>query len=118
MIRYCYEVATSPDVAKVPDPVLDSVGSSQSTADDRTDPYLANTVAVETRRERLARLLENEKAVERIIRNRSWTLLAERCRSLDRDWGPALEQWRAQRAAHGSKYLEDSNSNVKLTDGL
>ena len=80
MLDYCAGVATSPDPDD-PESVLRQVEDAKArerVVDERLDPYSGRYFAREARTESLALLMRNERAVERIIRERSWRLIAER----------------------------------------
>jgi hypothetical protein len=67
--------------------------------DERLDPYSARSAAGLYRRaartERLATLLRNERAVENIIRERSWSVILDRCAGgVESRWEDALDKWR------------------------
>ena len=67
--------------------------------DERLDPYSARSAAGLYRRaartERLASLLRNERVVENIIRERSWSVIQDRCAGgLESRWEDALDKWR------------------------
>lgn len=70
--------------------------TSPPVVDGRADPYSSRNLPVQTRRENLANLLENEKSIERIIRRRSWKLLMDRCGSVEGEWVSAMSKWRTR----------------------
>ncbi|KAH6615361.1 caffeine-induced death protein 2 [Boeremia exigua] len=98
VLDYCAGVATSPDPDD-PDSVLRQIEDSKArerVVDERLDPYSARYFPQEARTESLAMLMRNERAVEKIIRMRTWGLIAERCGSESADADKAFEQWRKQ----------------------
>jgi hypothetical protein len=70
--------------------------------DERLDPYSARFFPTEPRTEYLAANLRRERAVEDIIRRRTWELLGERCAGTEKSWEEALDVWRKSRE---SKHL-------------
>lgn len=66
--------------------------------DERLDPYSGRFFPREGRAEMLAALLRNENAVEGIVRQRTWAVVAERCDGLENNagWEAALDKWREQ----------------------
>lgn len=99
MLNYCASVATSPDPDD-PDSVLREVENEKDrerVVDERLDPYSARFFPREARTESLAALIRNERAVESIIRTRTWGLVRERCGDDWRNWEEALNEWRAAR---------------------
>jgi hypothetical protein len=63
---------------------------------ERLDPYTGKSYQREARAEQLAALLRNEEAVERIVRERTWGVVKERCRGVEvgEGWEDALDKWR------------------------
>jgi hypothetical protein len=99
VLNYCASVATSPDPDD-PESVLRQVESERDrerVVDERLDPYSARFSPGETRTERLATLIRQERGVENIIRARSWGLVSERCEGDFREWEEALNDWRKGR---------------------
>lgn len=101
VLAYCESVASSPDPEKSEEPPkeVDFMKPEQPPLYDRRDPYATRALPKETRMDRLAALVRNEQTVERIIRARSWGLVAERCgniidRRTEVDSEAALEDWR------------------------
>ncbi len=104
-MTYCTSVATSPDPD---DPSLierevEGRRERERVVDERLDPYSARSAAGLYRRhartEQLATVLRNERAVENIIRSRSWGIIGDRCAggaSLDGRWEDALDKWREE----------------------
>lgn len=96
VLDYCAGVATSPDPDD-PDSVLRQIEDSRArerVVDERLDPYSGRYFAREARTESLAMLMRNERAVEKIIRMRTWGLIADRCGSEQVDADQAFESWR------------------------
>lgn len=68
---------------------------------DRRDPYKTRSLPQETQQDKLAAVVRNEQAVERIIRIRTWGLVAERCGNAvggkeEIDPQVALEDWQTR----------------------
>jgi hypothetical protein len=92
-------VATSPD-PEDPDQLLREVESERRrevVVDERLDPYSARWFPREPRTEYLAENLRRERAVEEIIRSRTWQLVGERCAGTEGGWEKALNEWRRGR---------------------
>lgn len=97
MLDYCSGVATSPDPDD-PDSLLRLVEDSKArerTVDERLDPYSGRYFPREARTESLAMLMRNERAVEKIIRTRTWALLGERCGMAIGSADETFDKWRA-----------------------
>jgi hypothetical protein len=78
---------------------IESQVERERVVDERLDPYSARSAAGLYRRaartERLASLLRNERAVENIIRERSWSVIQDRCAGgVESRWEDALDKWR------------------------
>ena len=96
VLNYCAVIATSPD-PEDPDAVLrqaETAHDKERIVDERLDPYSARFFPREARTEVLANIVRNERGVERIIRERSWALIGERCGNSDEAWEGALDRWR------------------------
>ncbi|CAN9155087.1 unnamed protein product [Alternaria alternata] len=96
VLDYCAGVATSPDPDN-PDSVLRQIEDSKArerTVDERLDPYSGRYFPQETRTESLAMLMRNERAVEKIIRMRTWSMLGERCGMTNETAEVAFDKWR------------------------
>ncbi|KAF3043250.1 hypothetical protein E8E12_009948 [Didymella heteroderae] len=96
VLDYCAGVATSPDPDD-PDSVLRQIEDSKArerVVDERLDPYSGRYFPREARTESLAMLMRNERAVEKIIRMRTWGLIGERCGSEHVEADQAFEAWR------------------------
>ncbi|KAF2866838.1 caffeine-induced death protein 2 [Massariosphaeria phaeospora] len=98
VLDYCAAVAVSPDPDD-PDSVLrqiDDVRARERVVDERLDPYSARYFPREARTESLAMLMRNERAVEKIIRSRTWSLIGERCGTSSVSADEAFNGWRAR----------------------
>jgi hypothetical protein len=62
--------------------------------DERLDPYSGRYFPQEARTESLAMLIRNERAVEKIIRMRTWSLIEERCGSSHTSAEEAFDSWK------------------------
>jgi Caffeine-induced death protein 2 len=73
--------------------------------DERLDPYSGRFFPKEARTEELARLLRQEAGVERIVRERSWGIVAQRCEGFDvgGKWEDGMAKWRQQQQAREGK---------------
>jgi hypothetical protein len=97
VLDYCAGVATSPDPDD-PDSVLRQIEDAKArerTVNERLDPYSGRYYPREARTESLAMLMRNERAVEKIIRMRTWSLLGERCGISHESAEEAFDEWRA-----------------------
>jgi hypothetical protein len=104
VLNYCATVATSPD-PNDPDLILREVESERRrevVVDERLDPYSARYFPREPRTEYLAENIRRERAVEDIIRRRTWQLLGERCSGAEANWEEALDVWRKSREGQSS----------------
>jgi len=99
VLNYCASVATSPD-PNDPDQLLREIESAKArerVIDERLDPYSGRYFPKEARTESLAALIRNERAVEKIIRSRTWSLVGERCGgNTEADFEKAFENWRRE----------------------
>lgn len=89
-------MATSPDPDD-PDSVLRQIEDDKARerlVDERLDPYSGRYFPREARTESLAMLMRNERAVEKIIRSRTWGLIGERCGVSSVDAEKGFDQWR------------------------
>ncbi|KAL6703201.1 hypothetical protein ACN47E_010130 [Coniothyrium glycines] len=96
VLDYCSAVATSPDPDD-PDSILRQIEDAKArerTVDERLDPYSGRYFPREARTESLAMLMRNERAVEKIIRTRTWNLLGERCGMSSASAEEAFDKWR------------------------
>lgn len=99
VLDYCAGVATSPDPDD-PGSVLRQIEDAKArerTVDERLDPYSGRYFPMEARTESLAMLMRNERAVEKIIRMRTWSILGERCGIASEEADEAFDKWRATR---------------------
>lgn len=97
VLDYCAGVATSPDPDD-PDSVIRQIEDSKArerVIDERLDPYSGRFFPTEARTESLAMLMRNERAVEKIIRMRTWSVLGERCGINSEPSEEAFDKWRA-----------------------
>jgi hypothetical protein len=95
VLDYCAGVATSPDPDD-PDSVLRQIEDAKArerTVNERLDPYSGRYFPREARTESLAMLMRNERAVEKIIRMRTWSLLGERCGITHESAEEAFDKW-------------------------
>lgn len=96
VLDYCSGVATSPDPDD-PDSILRQIEDDKArerTVDERLDPYSGRYFPREARTESLAMLMRNERAVEKIIRNRTWSMIEERCGMSNDTADQAFDKWR------------------------
>ncbi|KAF2740042.1 hypothetical protein EJ04DRAFT_572747 [Polyplosphaeria fusca] len=96
ILDYCAGVATAPDPDD-PGSVLRQVEDAKAReriVDERLDPYSGRYFPREARTESLAMLMRNERAVEKIIRSRTWSLINERCGMNDESAERAFDTWR------------------------
>ncbi|KHN98616.1 uncharacterized protein MAM_03740 [Metarhizium album ARSEF 1941] len=81
MLNYCALVAASPD-PNDPEAILRDVEEQKDReriVDERLDPYSGRLFPRESRTQILASLIRQERGVEEIIRNRTWSVVQERC---------------------------------------
>jgi len=96
VLSYCAGVATSPD-PEDPDSLLrevEDVQARERVVNERLDPYSGRYFPREARTESLASLIRNERAVEGIIRTRTWSIVSERCGGPNQNFDQALDDWR------------------------
>ncbi|KXJ91702.1 caffeine-induced death protein 2-domain-containing protein [Microdochium bolleyi] len=108
VLTYCSLVATSPD----PDDPEIALRASETeknrdrVVNERLDPYSARYFPREPRTEQLANLMRQERGVEKIVRSRTWAVLAERCGPTLTDAEQALDTWRhGQHKAFPQRHL-------------
>lgn len=100
VLAYCESIALSPDPEKSEEePKEADFMKVEKPLYDRRDPYMTRSLPRETQMDRLATVVRNERTVERIVRARSWGLVAERCGnvidgSAGVDAEAALEDWK------------------------
>jgi hypothetical protein len=58
---------------------MEEAQHSQRVVDDRLDPYSSRYFPSESRTEELARVIREEKVIERIVRERTWAVIKDRC---------------------------------------
>ena len=95
VLNYCAAVATSADPEE-PDALV-----GDAAVDERLDPYSGRFLPKETRTMLLAGVVRNERMVEKIVRDRTWKVVGERCGDFGAEgesWQEALDGWRAGRA--------------------
>jgi len=105
VLNYCAGVATSPDPDD-PEHVLRQVEDARArerVVNERLDPYSARYFPREVRTESLAGLIRNERMVESIVRDRTWSIIKERCEGSAESQqhsgsDDALNNWRANNA--------------------
>lgn len=98
VLNYCAVVATSPDPDD-PETLsreVENARARERVIDERLDPYSGRYFPREARTESLAALIRNERAVEGIIRSRTWSSISERCGIPGKDIDHALDDWRRQ----------------------
>ena len=99
MLNYCAVVATSPDPDD-PDSALREAESERARrriVDERLDPYSGRFFPREPRTEMLASVIRQERAVEDIVRRRTWGTVQERCGEAQGEWEPAFHAWEKER---------------------
>jgi hypothetical protein len=105
VLNYCAAVASAPDpddpgsVARE----IEDAKARDRVVDERLDPYSGRYFPRAARTEALASLLRNERAVETIIRCRTWSLVGERCGMTSQTAEEALEHWRTRRRRNENK---------------
>jgi hypothetical protein len=107
VIKYCLTVALDP-LSDETDPstterALEDQVAAGRTIDERLDPYSGRYFPQKTKREALLDLLQNEVAVETIIRDRSRRAIEERC--VDGRGKADARSYNAWRPERGSKRL-------------
>ncbi|KAF2447556.1 hypothetical protein P171DRAFT_518644 [Karstenula rhodostoma CBS 690.94] len=103
VLDYCAGVATAPDPDD-PDSVLRQIEDDkmrERVVDERLDPYSGRFFPKEARTESLAMLMRNERAVEKIIRSRTWSVVGERCGVSSETAEEAFGKWRAGQRQRG-----------------
>lgn len=100
VLNYCASVATSDD-PNDPDSLTrmaQSQADRERIVDERLDPYSGRFFPKESRTEILASVVRTERAVEEIVRNRTWGVVKERCGSaVGEEWREELDKWRRER---------------------
>lgn len=104
MLFYCGVVAASPD-PQDPEATLRAIENAKDkerVVDERLDPYSGRFFPREARTEKLAGLIRQENTVERIVRNRTWGILQQRCGGSGESWEESFDQWEALKGSNGS----------------
>ncbi|TGZ79739.1 hypothetical protein EX30DRAFT_308477 [Ascodesmis nigricans] len=100
VLNYCASVATSDD-PNDPDSLIrmaESQTEREKVVDERLDPYSGRFFPRESRSEVLAAVVRNERAVEEIVRSRTWSEVRQRCDAAVRDdWREELDHWRTEK---------------------
>lgn len=99
VLSYCAVVATSPDPDDPDTPLreAESEKDRQRIVDERLDPYSGRFFPREARTEMLANVIRQERAVEDIVRRRTWGIVQERCGEGPGDWEPAFHAWEKEK---------------------
>jgi hypothetical protein len=105
VLEYCALIAVSPD-PNDPEATLRDIETQKDrerVVDERLDPYSARFFPREARTQALANIVRQERDVERIVRNRTWSVVQERCNS------PRHETWQEamRRAGFGNCSMMD-----------
>lgn len=79
VLHYCAGVAVDPNDPDLILRQLESAEDRNRVVDERLDPYSGRFVPRETRTERLAEVVRNERSIEDIVRARTWRLMREKC---------------------------------------
>ncbi|OAQ64127.1 caffeine-induced death protein Cid2 [Pochonia chlamydosporia 170] len=94
-LDYCALVAASPD-PNDPEATLRDIEMQRDrerVVDERLDPYSGRFFPREARTQVLASLVRQERGVEGVVRNRTWSVVQERCNSSTRGtWQEAMEK--------------------------
>lgn len=99
LINYCTLVATSPDPDDPDKSLIEAqmIADSHRVVNERLDPYSARFFPPrEPRTVVLAGIMRNENAVEEIVRERTWSILKERCVGVGvegKGWREELRRW-------------------------
>jgi hypothetical protein len=97
VLSYCGIVATSPDPDD-PDAAileLEKQRDRERIVDERLDPYSGRFFPREARTQSLALLMRQERAVENIVRSRTWDVIQSRCSASSQSWQDAMSNWEA-----------------------
>lgn len=97
VLNYCAGVALNPSDPDLALKEAESAKERERVVDERLDPYSGRFFPQEARTEILAQVIRNERSVEKIVRNRTWNLVAERCGGTGTRWEEALDKWRADK---------------------
>lgn len=95
VLDYCAVVAASPDPN---DPgrflrAAEARERREHVIDERLDPYSARYFPRETRTQCLANLVRQERAIEEIVRHRTWSVMQDRCHSSRSSWQDAMKNF-------------------------
>lgn len=99
VLSYCGIVATSPDPSDPEAAViaLETQKNRERIVDERLDPYSGRFFPREPRTQSLALLMRQERAVENIVRSRTWDVIQGRCGASGQSWQDAMGDWEAQK---------------------
>lgn len=88
MLNYCGLVAASPDTDDPEATLRDAEMQKdrERIVDERLDPYSGRFFPREARTQVLASIVRQERGVEGIVRNRTWSVVQERCNSPNETW--------------------------------
>ncbi|PNP44137.1 hypothetical protein TGAM01_v203365 [Trichoderma gamsii] len=97
VLRYCGIVATSPDPDDPEAAILEleKQRDRERIVDERLDPYSGRFFPREARTQSLALLMRQERAVENIVRSRTWDVIQGRCGAPGQSWDDAMSKWEA-----------------------
>lgn len=99
MLNYCGLVATSPDPTD-PEATIREVENQkdrEKIVDERLDPYSGRLFPREARTQKLATLVQQERGIENVVRNRTWSVVQERCPNQYGTWQDAIANFTASR---------------------
>lgn len=99
VLSYCAVVATSPDPDDPDTPLreAESEKDKQRIVDERLDPYSGRFFPKEARTEILQNIIRQERAVENIVRNRTWGIVQEKCGEAQGEWEASFHAWEKAR---------------------
>ncbi|RFU74305.1 caffeine-induced death 2 [Trichoderma arundinaceum] len=97
VLSYCGIVATSPDPDDPQAAILEleKQRDRERIVDERLDPYSGRFFPREARTQSLALLMRQERAVENIVRSRTWDVIQGRCGATGQSWQDAMSNWEA-----------------------
>ncbi|OPB40447.1 caffeine-induced death protein 2 [Trichoderma guizhouense] len=97
VLSYCGIVATSPDPDDPEATILEleKQRDRERIVDERLDPYSGRFFPREARTQSLALLMRQERAVENIVRSRTWDVIQGRCGTSSQSWQDAMSNWEA-----------------------
>ncbi|KAI1006908.1 hypothetical protein K3495_g1314 [Podosphaera aphanis] len=93
ILVYCASIAANTEANK-PSSTSSTDDSSERIVDERLDPYATRSHPVETKADKLNTIIKQEKDVERIVRDRSWKLINDRCGDDWSSWEDSLNLWK------------------------